>query len=314
MAEDEAAFAEFVASATVATEEAPAAVEAAPVVESKAEVTTEEVKPELVKAEADKKAPEEVKPDWKKAAAVEKAKRLASQNHKANADKLQTKLQQVEHELARFKSIEAKRDTDPLAAAAEFGLDYNKLTKEYIKTLETPNQQETEVGKLTQKIQHVESLLQQQQDSIDRRAQAEAIQSFNADVKKVLETKADDFELVKTAKQGPDLVREIVAAHYRATATFDRAGNLIGAGELMPTEKACQLAEKYLEEDLSQFKATKKFGGKVEAKPVVKPAAPTLSQDMRQGGTKTEPHGDEVEQLLLLKKTLEAQLNASQGN
>ena len=76
------------------------------------------------------------------------------------------------------------------------------------------------------------------------------------------------------------------------------------------------MAEKYLEDDLGQFKGTKKFSGKrEEPKPVVKkPDTPTLNQNMRQGGTKAESHGTEVEQLLAMKKVLEAQLNATQGN
>jgi len=319
MAED-AEFSQFIAQAITQTEtttpaEAPAA--DPPKVEPEATKEPEAAKPVEAKPETELEKKPEDKPDWKKAAAAEKAKREAKQTGRANEAKLSAQLNAVQAELARFKAIEAKRETDPLAAAEEFGLSYDKLTKQYIKTLEqNPNAPAPEVKQLTDKIQHIETLLQQQQAMIDQRAQAEAIQSFQADVAKVLETKGEDFELVKAARQGPELVREIVTAHFRATATFDQSGRLVAAGELMPTEEACKLAEKYLEDDLGQFKGTKKFGAKKEEpKPVVKPAvSPTLNQDMRQGGTKSEPHGDEVEQLLAMKKVLEAQLNASQGN
>lgn len=317
---DDAEFAQFVAQAT--TVETPTATEATPTESQKIEPEakeTEPVKQEVeVKPEPEpEKKPDDKQPDWKKAALAEKAKREAKQSSKANEARLSAQLNAVQTELARFKAIEAKRETDPLAAAEEFGLSYDKLTKQYIKTLEqNPNAPAPEVKHLTDKIQHIENLLQQQQEKIDQRAQAEAVQSFQADVKKVIEAKGDEFELIKAARQGPDLVREIVAAHYRATSKFDTSGRLVEAGELMPTEDACALAEKYLEDDLGQFKGTKKFSGKrEEPKPVVKkPDAPTLNQDMRQGGTKSEPHGDEVEQLLAMKKVLEAQLNATQGN
>ena len=319
---DDAEFSQFIAQAT-APAEAPAAetptepakVESEPVKEPEPAKPEVEAKPE---PEAEKKTEDKPQPDWKKAAAAEKAKREAKQAAKANEAKLAAQLKSVEAELARFKAIEAKRETDPLAAAEEFGLSYDKLTKQYIKTLETnPNAPPPEVKQLTDKIQHIENLLQQQQAAFEQRAQAEAVQTFQAEVKRVLEAKGDDFELVKAARQGPDLVREIVSAHFRETAKFDTSGRLVEAGEIMPTEDACALAEKYLEEDLGQFKGTKKFSGKREEPkpaPAKKPDAPTLNQDMRQGGTKSEPHGDEVEQLLALKKVLESQLNATQGN
>ena len=320
MSDDQADFAAF-ASAAMAQASAQAIELTTPVVEApppeapkvEAEATKEPV-------EAKKEEEKKVEPDWKKAAAEEKAKREARQTSKSNEARLQAQLQSVTQKLARFEAIEAKKDTDPLGALADLGLTYDAATKAYIRTLETEPEGNDEVRKLNEKIQSVEKLLQQQQATIEQRAQAEAVQSFQAEVRKVLEAKADDFELVKTAKQGPDLVREIVATHYRKTATFDQLGNLIAPGEIMETEDACRLAEQYLEEDIGQFKGTKKFGPKVEVKapePVAKPAptTTTISQDMRTGGTTpTAPHGDEIEQLLLLKKTLESQLETAQGN
>lgn len=322
MAEDAAEFAQFAVlamaessnAAPELTQPAPEEAAAPPPGEVKPEPAEPEIKHTKGPANESELKPE-VPPDWKRAAELERQKRAAKNASKANELRLSAQLAEMQNKLARYEAIEAKKATDPLGAAEEFGLSYDAMTKEYIKTLEkNPEQPDAQTKSLIQKIQRIEGLLEQQQQTIAQRAQSEAIQSFQSEVKKVIEASSEEFELVKTARQGPDLVREIVAAHYRATATFDKQGNIISAGELMPTEQACKLAEKYLEEDLSQFKGTKKFGGKVEApKPVAKPATPTLSQDMRQGGVKPEPHGDEVEQLLTLKKTLEAQLNAQQG-
>lgn len=314
MSEDQDEFTAFATAAMAessAAAEPPAAQPAEPVA-AEAAPTTEATKEEpTVEASPAKEEP----PAWKVAAEKERAARAAKQTSKVEA-KLKTELQALQSRLAKYEAIEAKKATNPLAAAEELGLSYENLTKEYIKTLEPKPDEATEkYNSLNQKLQHVETLLQQQQERIEQEAQAKAVNAFNADVKAVLESKGEEFELVRAARQGPELVREIVAAHFRATATFDSSGRLVAPGEIMATEQACGLAEKYLDDDLGQFRSTKKFTGKVEAPKAAPkpPATQTLSQDLRQATTKSEPHGDEIEQLLLLKKTLEAQLN-TQGN
>lgn len=323
---DDSEFAQFVTQAVAEIAPAPAAAPPAeakaadpPKVEQPAAKEPEPAKP--VEAKEEPKPEPKPEPAWKVKAAEEKAKREARNAAKGNEAQLQAKLAAVEAELAKWKAIEAKKATDPLGAAEELGLSYDRLTKEYIKGLDKDGapQAPPEVAELRQKIQHVESLLKQQQQTIEQRAQAEAMQSFKAEVTQVLTTQGDDFEHVKAHPQGVDLVREIVRAHFRDTATFDKDGTLIAPGEVMSTEEACGRAEEWIQNFLGNFKGTKSFAAKVEAKAEEKPApkkpeAPTLSQDLRTGGTKSEPHGDEVEQLLLLKKTLEAQLNASAGN
>jgi hypothetical protein len=287
-----------------------------PKVEQPAAKEPEPAKPVEAKAEP---KPEEEVPAWKKAAEAERAKRAA----KATEGALQKKLAEVEARLAKFEGALSKADSDPLAAGEALGLSYDKMTKAYIKTLErgdepaAPKQSE-EVQTLVQKIQQIEGLLKQQQQTIYQRAQQEAQQAFVSEVKQTLEAKGDQFKLVKRHPQGPDLVREIRAAHYRETAIVDEAGNVIEPGEIIPIDEACKRAQERLEQFLGLFKDADAVAAAKAEEPkpaAVKPAAPpTLSQDLRQGGHKpNEPHGDEVEQLLLLKKTLEAQLNAQQG-
>jgi hypothetical protein len=321
MGDDEAAFQEFATAAMAqAAGTAPELVAPAPAETPAAEPAAEPAKeaPATEAKEPEPAKPEEKKeeiPAWKKAAEAERAKRAS----KSNETKLQARLAAVEAELGKYKAFEAKKETDPLSAAAEMGLDYERLTKEYIKTLDKDSgpKVDPEVQKLYQKIQQVEGLLKQQQQAIEQRGQAEAVQAFNAELKSELETKGDALEYVKSDPQGPSLVWEIRVAHYRETAPKDASGNIIGPGEIMSVGDACELAEKHLEKYLGNFKNAKKLTGKVEApKPAAKPAAtPTLSQDMRQQSeTKSAPHGDEIEQLLALKKTLEAQLDAQRGN
>lgn len=267
-------------------------------------------------------AKEEPKPDdvppWKKAAEKEREKRAA----KANETKLQQQLAAVEAKLARFEKIEsalAKADSDPLGVGKALGLSYDKMTQQYIKDLErgdepAPAKPNEEIQSLVQKIQQIEGLLSKQQQTLEQRANQEAYQAFVSEVKQTFEAKGDQFKLVKRHPQGPELVREKRAAHFRETAEFDAAGNVIEPGEIMPIDEACKLVEAELGSFLALFKDAEV--AKVEAKPVAaKPVAPqTLSQDLRQGGVKpNEPHGDEVEQLLALKKALETQLNAQQG-
>jgi len=328
MPAEDAEFAQFITQATATetpaaapTETTPAPVVEAPKEEVKQEAKTEE-KPAAVEAKPEEKKQEETKeeePAWKKVVAAEKAKREAKRAAQQGDAALKAQLEAVTSKLAKYEALEKKKEVDPLGAMEEFGIPYDRATKEYIKSLEkNPNQPAPEVQALSQKIQQLETAIAQQRKEDERKAQAEAVKSFQADISKVLETKASDFELVSKHPQGVELVREIVAAHYRETATFDRAGNLVAPGEIMATEEACARAEGWLDDFLGKFKGTRKFAtGEVKAKVEDKPKkaeTPTISQDMRQGGTKQEPHGSEVEQLLLMKQALESQLNASQGN
>lgn len=327
MPAEDAEFAQFITQATateptpVPTEVAPPAPVEEPKKEPPVEVKTEE-KP-VVEAKKEEPKPEEKKDDepaWKKLVAAEKAKREAKRAAGQGDAALKAKLDAVEAKLAKYEALEKKKETDPLGALEDFGISYDRATKEYIKTLEkNPNQPAPEVTALSQKIQQLETAIQEQRREIANKAQAEAVQSFNAEIGKVLETKGSDFELVRKHPQGVDLVREIVGKHFRDTAVFDKSGNMVAPGELMAPEEACARAQGWLDEFLDNFKGTQKFvSSSVAAKPeepkTKKVETPTISQDMRQGGTKPEPHGDEIEQLLLMKKNLESQLNANQGN
>ncbi len=330
---DDVEFAQFIAQATADLPAEPTAkppVEVKPPEDKPAEPKTPEVAAETkteVKTEPkpeDKPAVEaaEDEPAWKKLVAAEKAKRearrAALQQQTPDAA-LKSKLDEVTAKLAKYEALERKKETDPLGALEDFGIPYDRATKEYIKTLDkNPDKTAPEIQTLSQKIQQLETALDRQREEIERRSQSEAINQFNADVSRVLEAKGSDFELVRKHPRGAELVREQVAKHYRETATFDASGKLVAPGEIMATEEACARAEGELDEFLGNFKGTRKFvtpevkAKTDEQKP--KASALTISQDMRQGGTKTEPHGDEIEQLLLLKKTLEAQLNVNQGN
>lgn len=330
MPAEDAEFAQFISQATAApaetpaaapTEAAPAVVAEAPKEEPKVEVKTEMTPPAAeAKPEEKVEEPKEDEPAWKKLVAAEKAKREARRAQQQGDSALKAQLDAVTAKLAKYEALEKRKETDPLGALEEFGISYDKATKEYIKTLDSnPDKTPPEIQTLSKKIQELETAIQQQREAAEREAQAKAVQSFQAEVGKVLEAKASDFELVSKHPQGVELVREIIAKHYRETATFDQKGNLVAPGEIMATEEACARAEGWLDEFLGSFKGTRKFAtGEVKAKAEEpkpkKVEAPTISQDMRQGGTKSEPHGDEIEQLLLLKKTLESQLNASQGN
>lgn len=284
-----------------------------------AEIGDEATKPAPVTPQ-EAKPDQEAQKDWKAAAEAARAKQSARRSAKEAAAIQSTKLQALEAKLARYEAIEAKRETDPLGAAEEFGLNYDRLTKEYIRTLEKdPNQSPPEVKGLIQKFQQLETLVQQQQKQLEARQANELIRGFESEVKSLLEAKSEVFELTKTAEEGLGLVKAIVAAHWRETASFDAKGRLLADGETMATEKACQLAEDYFEkQQLRRFAHTKKFKSiasppekpKIEEKKIAT-AASTLSQSLLQSGSQSIPtFGSETEELFSMIKKLEAQ----QGN
>lgn len=292
--------------------------------EVKAPVVDETKKPDekTVETKPEDK-PEEKKTDWKAAAERERQKRQQKAAQKAQESQLATEVSQLKQQLAKFQAIEAKKQTDLLGAAAEAGFDYDLLTKEYLRSIDkqpdaVASPQSAEIKQLIQKIQQLESAFHDQRKTIAQQQEVKAVQEFYGSVKSVIEAKGDEFELLKVAEEGPELVRAIVAAKWNETAKYDSQGNLIEAGEMMPTEEACKLAEEYFEtQQLKRFAQTKKF--LAFAKPAEKPkevekpqpSATTLSNSMRQGGGDHVPtFGSETEELMSMIKRLEAQ----QGN
>jgi hypothetical protein len=302
--------------------EAPAEPAAAAADSGNAEVAKEEPAKEPPKEEAKpvEAAPaEKPKTDWKAAAAAERQKRAQAQQAKQNASQLSAQLEEANKLIARYKAIEAKKDTDPLGAIEDFGISYDKATSAYVKSLEqgknTP-QVPDELKTAIQKIHQLEGTLSALQDARVTEQRSKVISEFEAETKRILETKADDFELTKTAEEGLALVKSIVGEHWRATAEFDSQGRLVKDGETMPTEEACKLAEEYFEQkQLKRFAETKKFKAlakpaEAAKKPDAKPATTTLSQSMRLGGAEQVPtFGSETEELLSMIQRLQAQGN-----
>ncbi len=281
-------------SAAAAVAETPPAEVVAPPATTPAKVEEPKAPEPAVEAKPEDKPP--VTPDWKVAAAKEREKREAQQAKRLQQDAATKANAELAAQLARFKDIEAKAKTNPLEAAEALGLSYDALTKEYIKTLERgPPDPNTALG---QKVQQLEGTITNLLTQLQQRETNSLISQFESDVKTTIESQAETFRYLQRAEEGPDLVREIVAAHWRETK------------ETMATHEACRLANEYLQ------KQTLRFAGievaKVAAPPAAapKPAAPTLSQDLRQGGTPPVPFSDETAELLAMVTRLQAQ----QGN
>lgn len=279
--------------------------------EPAAEVKTE------TPAEPTKEAP---KQDWKAAAAAERAKQAARAKAREDQNSARRELEIAKAKLARYEAIEAKKETDPLAAAEEFGLNYDRLTKEYIKTLDkNPNQPPPEDKRRDEIFQRLEAKIQNLESKLAMKDRQQVLSAFEQEVETTLKTKADEFELTRTAEDdGRNLVKAIVGAHWRKTAVLDEQGRVIKPGEDLPTEEACKLAEEYFErKQLKRWAETKKFKALATPKPPPKPeekkpATATLSASLRQGGGEhsSVSYGDETSELLAMVKRLEAQ----QGN
>lgn len=282
-----------------------------------------ETKTEDKPADAAPPAADKPKTDWKAAAAAERAKQAARAKAREQQTNATRELEATKAELARYKAIEAKRETDPLAAAEEFGLSYDKLTKHYIKTLDKKPEQPApempaEVKSAVENFHRLEAEITGLKAQLAQEQRAKVLGAFESEIESTLKAKADDFELTKAADEdGRNLVKAIVGAHWRKTATLDSQGKLVKPGEDLPIEEACKLAEEYFErKQLQRFAQTKKFKALAETKPPPKveekkTTAATLSQSLRQGGGEVaQSFGDETAELLAMVKRLEAQ----QGN
>ncbi len=275
------------------------------------------IEPEKVVVADEKPAEEPKKPDWKAAASAERQKRASREANRSQATALTAELEQYKAKLARYEAIEARKATDPLGAAEEFGLNYDTLTKKYIESLEqNPAQATPEVKTLIQNFHTLkDQVLGLQQELLNERRQ-KIVGDFEAGVKSLIQSKGDEFELLSTAKEGPALVKAIVAAHWKDTAEYDSQGNVTRNGETMSTEVACKKAEAFFEEEqLKRFAGTKKFkalAGPSEKKPEPqKPAgANTLNSSMLRGGGESISFVGELDELASLAKRLESQ----QGN
>lgn len=263
---------------------------------------------------------EEKKPDWKAAVAASRAKRSAKEQTKQQNAQLQSEVSAIRSELQRYKDLEILKESDPLQAAEKFGLNYDRLTQEYIKTLEkNPNLPPPHIRALDQNFQRVQERVELLEKELATERSQKAVNVFISDVKNMLATKADEFELTKTAEEGPELVKQIAILHWQQTAKFDQSGKLLSPGEEMPIEEACRLAEKYFEnQQLKRFAETKKFKALLKPEPapktpVVPPPKPltstaTLSQQLRQGGGEQTNFSGEWDELAALAKKLETQL------
>jgi len=262
--------------------------------------------------------PEAPKTDWKAAAEQERQRQAQRQAKKQTDSALASENEALRAKLARHEAIEAKKQQNYLEAAKEAGFDYDQMTKEYLRTIDKQpdSPQNDELKAAIQKIHQLEAAFTSQQKALVAEQNRKSLLEFGAEINRIVEAKADAFELLKTAEEGPELVRAIVAARWNETAKYDSAGTLIAAGELMPTEDACKLAEDYFEQkQLKRFAQTKKFLALAKPpevkKPDEKPVTTTLSNSMRQGGGDQIPtFGSETEELLAMIKKIEAQ----QGN
>lgn len=272
----------------------------------------------IAKKEDNPPPPKEDRPktDWRAAAAAERQKQRDRQNGRNQTVQLQQQLQQAQAEMARWREIEELKTSDPLAAAEKAGFSYDTLTKKYIESLEkNPAQTAPEVKTLIQNFHQLEGMVQGLQEELREERRQKVVSGFDSEVQSLLQAKGDEFELTRTAKEGPTLVRAIVAAHWSKTVVRDDKGRILEDGETMPTEEACRKAEEYFEQQqLGQFIKTKKFAAlarppeapKVEEK---KSTSGTLTQGLLRGGGETQTFSGEFEELAALARRLEAQGN-----
>jgi hypothetical protein len=218
----------------------------------------------------------EVKPDPKvaaKFAALAKSERTLTAREKALADReaqiaAREKLAMDPRELAK---------KDPTKAAEMIGLSYEEWTRHMLSQAKPADPTQTKLTALEQKLQDMERAAKEreEQESAEQRKleQQEQMQS----VTDYVEENAEKYELIQRTKyQG--VVLEVIGKYAAANE-----------GKLLSFQEACDLTEKYLEEQVEATLSWKKVQAKIGAKTAAPPAQPKTSTSAEESvPTKTD--------------------------
>lgn len=245
---------------------------------------TEEAPPVEQKTEEVPK--EEPKVEAPKASERAEAFKRATQQEKARLEekKAASELRQVREELAKYKSREERLKTDPLGALEEdYQVPYSKITDAHIQRLDK-DPVDPELKSLKQRLTAAENELASRRVEAEEATRKATLAQYDATISEQIAKSSDLTFLPEYGNEGVELVREIVAAHFAATAVKDEAGNIVEPGEVMPESEAIKLAETHytkIAQKLEAAKAKKAPKPPEKPQPETKPKPTTLSADMQ---------------------------------
>lgn len=244
------------------------------------------------------------------AALSRKEKQLKHQERQMQLkiQEMEQRIKAQEDSLSPYRKLKESLDSkqNPLDALSALGLDYKKLTDEFILRPEPTEQDKVQsyVKSLEEKLAAIENKLSKQdeeskkaQEEAKKAQQERAKQNYLSHLNEYVEKNAEKYELIK-ANDAADLIYEVMEAHY------NRTEQETGEPEILSEEQAADMVEAHLLEEAKKIAQANKIKGLlgVQAKPQQEPQktptgkSQTLSNNMsQQVPTKTEKYMSDEE-------------------
>jgi hypothetical protein len=191
------------------------------------------------------------------------AKRFAALSRKEKEIRAaQEETKAIKDQYTDYDTAKKLAKTNPDEFLKKFGVTYEELTEYYINGR----------PKVDPKVQEIEERLasfQKQAEEKEKKLQEEvrqsAIAKFRTEQEAQVKAMGDKFELVNAAK-AYDLVYQVTQEYFDANK--DKVENIADA--MLSHEKAAEMVENYLEQELDKFSSTgklkSKFGAKLDPK------------------------------------------------
>jgi len=119
----------------------------------------------------------------------------------------------------------------------------------------------------------------------------EALETFRSDAQEFVKSHSDEYELINLYNQAP-LVISTIEQHFEATSQDGKPGKVLSFKE------ACDLVEKYLENEAMKAMSTKRLSAKGTPQPKVEPPAGGKQETPAQQRTLTNTMSSSAPSLL----------------
>lgn len=211
------------------TEQAPAEVAAAPVVEKTEEKpSAENPLPEVKEIEVQK---EEERLSPKFLAAAKKEREIFERDRS-----LKTREKELEARLKNFEEAERLKKEDPLKYLEKSGIDYNDLTKQI---LEGKVPETHAIKQLRTELEGLRKEREEEKEKAEAARKEAAVQKFKNDMTQHIRGNAEKYPLVG-ALNGEETVYNVIEQHFNST------------GEVMPYDQASELTESYYTKQIKE--------------------------------------------------------------
>lgn len=164
-------------------------------------------------------------------------------------------LKQREEKISKYESLEKLKSENPFKYIQEQGMDLDSIIKGAAKDGEPPSV-EDKVAALEKKIADYEAKIAKDQEDAVLRKQQEQVDSFKNTVFDKVKADPERYELIHL-EDAFGTVYEVIEEH------FVRTQKELGTGEVLDTEKAAEMVEKFLQEKATKLLQAKKLGFKM---------------------------------------------------